>query len=90
MTAGGDGAAPLGDRLCLAVDLGTGGPKVGLVTLDGRLVRWEHVPVETSWLGDGGAEQDAAGWWEVIRDPATWRTSGSPLEGDPARTRDPC
>ncbi|HET9071932.1 MAG TPA: FGGY-family carbohydrate kinase [Acidimicrobiales bacterium] len=83
MTAGGDGGAPVDDRLCLAVDLGTGGPKVGLVTLDGRLVRWEHVAVETSWLGDGGAEQDAAGWWEVIRDVAR----RSLREVDPAGRR---
>ena len=28
-------------ELCLSIDLGTGGPKVGLVTLDGEIVAHE-------------------------------------------------
>ena len=31
----------------LAVDLGTGGPKVGLVSLTGVIACSEHLPVET-------------------------------------------
>ena len=53
--------------LCLAVDLGTGGPKVGLVTLDGTMVAQTHRSVSTTYSDDGGATQDAALWWELIR-----------------------
>jgi xylulokinase len=53
--------------LVLAVDLGTGGPKVGFVTVRGEVLWWEHTPVETV-VGERGARtQDAARWWEVIR-----------------------
>ena len=50
----------------LAVDLGTGGPKVGLVSLGGRLEWFERLRVETRATPDGGAEQDAGEWWELI------------------------
>lgn len=58
------------DQLCLAVDLGTGGPKVGLVTLGGRILWQEHRPVETRFLEGGGAVQEAADWWELILESA--------------------
>lgn len=49
----------------VAIDLGTTGLKVGLVTFDG-VVRWtEHAEVPMS-LADGGYEQDADGWWQMI------------------------
>ena len=35
----------------LAVDLGTGGPKVGLVSLTGVIACSEHLPVETRRAG---------------------------------------
>ena len=50
----------------LAVDLGTGGPKVGIVSLGGRTVWREHLPVQTSYGPDGAAEQDARQWWDLI------------------------
>jgi xylulokinase len=52
--------------LCLSVDLGTGGPKVGLVTLDGEVVAHEIHQVPTVFSDDGGAVQDAALWWSII------------------------
>lgn len=58
------------DGVCLAIDLGTGGPKVGFVRLGGEILWDEHRLVETSWLDGGGATQDAAEWWELIRDAA--------------------
>src|SRR5438552_3894396 len=56
------------DGICLAVDLGTGGPKVGFVRLTGELLWHDHQPVETHWLPGGGATQDAGRWWELICD----------------------
>ena len=56
------------DGVCLAIDLGTGGPKVGFARLTGELLWHEHQRVETTWLPGGGATQDAAQWWELIGD----------------------
>ena len=44
------------ERFVLAIDLGTGGPKVGLVSLTGRVAWSDHSPVETHLLPGGGAE----------------------------------
>src|SRR6476469_6287455 len=53
--------------LVLAVDLGTGGPKVGLVTVRGESVWWEHTRGPTH-AGPGGEQtQDAEQWWQVVR-----------------------
>ena len=50
----------------LAVDLGTGGPKVALATLTGA-IRWkEHLPVATRHLAGGGSVQDAEQWWQLV------------------------
>ncbi len=54
------------DAYVLAVDLGTGGPKVGLVSLTGSVAWSEHTSVPTELLPRGGAVQDAAAWWEVV------------------------
>ena len=56
------------ESLVLAVDLGTGGPKVGFVSLTGKVAWQDHVAVDTTWLPGGGAVQDADVWWDVIRD----------------------
>lgn len=53
-------------RLVLAVDLGTGGPKVGLTTLHGEVLWWEHQPVRTTYGPDGSAVQDAREWWRLV------------------------
>lgn len=45
----------------LAVDLGTGGPKVALVGLDGRLRAHEIERTELLLSPGGGAEQDPHG-----------------------------
>ncbi len=52
----------------LAVDLGTGGPKVGLVALDGGIVWWEHVGVHTTYGARGSVTQDADEWWRLVAD----------------------
>ena len=40
----------------LAIDLGTGGPKVALVDTQGRTLAWRNSPVATTILDGGGAE----------------------------------
>lgn len=66
---GGSAAASHGrDSLVLAVDLGTGGPKVGFVTVTGEIVWRDHIRLATRWLEGGGAVQDAHEWWAVICD----------------------
>ena len=50
----------------LAIDLGTGGPKVALVALDGTVADAAFEPVEVL-IGEGGAaEQRPADWWRAI------------------------
>ena len=50
----------------LAVDLGTGGPKTGAVSLSGELLGQSVHSVRTRYLPDGGAVQDPADWWRAI------------------------
>jgi xylulokinase len=52
--------------LCLSIDLGTGGPKVGLVTVAGEILATEVHPVTTHFGDDGAAIQDAEEWWVLI------------------------
>jgi xylulokinase len=54
------------EQYVLAVDLGTGGPKVGLVSLTGVIACSEHLPVETRRASGGAATQDADEWWRLI------------------------
>ena len=61
------GASP-DERYALVVDLGTGGPKVGLCSLTGTVAWQEHHAVETHRHDDGGATQDAGEWWRLICD----------------------
>jgi len=56
------------EQFALAVDLGTGGPKVGLVSLTGAMAWSDHVAIPTRLLPGGGAVQDAEEWWRVIVD----------------------
>ncbi|MEP7048039.1 MAG: FGGY family carbohydrate kinase [Ilumatobacteraceae bacterium] len=50
----------------LAIDLGTGGPKVALVAVDGSTVAWATRPVVTRFIEGGGAEQDPNEMWTAI------------------------
>lgn len=62
-------------RVAVAVDLGTGGPKVGLVGLDGTLLWSGFRPVPTERPGHARAVQDAELWWtgtvDLIREGLT-------------------
>jgi xylulokinase len=50
----------------LAIDLGTGGPKVALVSLDGEVVDAAFEPVEILLGAGGAAEQRPDDWWRAI------------------------
>lgn len=63
--------AVVSDRLALVVDLGTGGPKVGIATFDGRLVWSRHAAVPTDRDRTGRATQDAGLWWDAVVDLAS-------------------
>jgi xylulokinase len=73
------------ELLVLAVDLGTGGPKVGFVSLTGRVAWQDHVTVETEWLPGGGAIQDAEAWWTVIVDAVRRGLSSGAVEAGSVR-----
>jgi xylulokinase len=59
-------SSPTDDAYVLAVDLGTGGPKVALVSATGSIAASAFEPVELHLLPGGGAEQDPLSWWEAI------------------------
>jgi xylulokinase len=52
----------------LAVDLGTSGMKVALVTVHGRVLGWESQAVSIQLTPDGGAEQSPDEWWRAFLD----------------------
>ena len=62
--------------IVLAIDLGTSGLKVALVDSAGRVLRSTSTPHATTHLPDGGAEQDAEGWWQAIGRCARELTDG--------------
>jgi xylulokinase len=61
---GGAGASSGSDEtFVLAVDLGTGGPKVAVVSSSGGILASASMPVALRLLPHGGAEQDPQEWW---------------------------
>lgn len=54
------------EKLILAVDLGTSGMKVALITVSGRVIGWEAEAVRLIITPDGGAEQSPAEWWQAF------------------------
>jgi xylulokinase len=60
------------DRYVLAWDLGTSGPKVGIVDREGRVLGNEFEPTPRLLLPGGGAEQRVEDWWRAL-DTATLR-----------------
>ncbi len=69
------------EQYVLAVDLGTGGPKVGFVSLLGKVAWKHHVPVETQWGPGGAATQDAEHWWKVVCETAKRGLAEGQLRG---------
>ena len=60
----------------LAIDLGTSGPKVALVSNHGEVLGKATESVDLLLDGNGGAEQDPHAWWDAIA-AATRRTISS-------------
>lgn len=56
----------MSDGCVLAIDLGTSGPKVAVVDVAGRTLAWRSSPVATTFIDDGGAEQDPQQMWSAI------------------------
>lgn len=54
------------EKYVLAIDLGTSGPKVALVSLQGELLGSEFQENRVLLLPDGGAEQVPSEWWDAI------------------------
>ena len=54
------------EKLILAVDLGTSGMKVALVTIDGQVLGWEVEPLSLILTPDGGVEQTPEEWWQAF------------------------
>jgi len=69
-------------KYVLAVDLGTGGPKVALVSTDGEIVGHEFEKTELLLFPGGGAEQDPDDWWRAITTAAKRLLSRSLVPAD--------
>jgi xylulokinase len=54
-------------KYVLVIDLGTGGPKVGLVDQQGQVAGSAFAPVQVFFLPGNGAEHDPAEWWSAIK-----------------------
>ena len=55
-----------GERLVLAIDMGSGSAKVALVSDRAEVVAAALRPIRTIILPDGGAEQDPEEWWCAV------------------------
>lgn len=51
------------EPIILAVDLGTSGMKVALITVSGKALGWEIEPIKLMITPDGGVEQSPDEWW---------------------------
>ena len=54
----------------LAIDLGTSGCKVGLVSLTGKVAGWAFRPVQLMVVDKVGAEQNPEDWWTAFLEAA--------------------
>jgi xylulokinase len=54
------------EPVILAVDLGTSGIKVALITVNGTVLGCETEPVQLYLTADGGVEQSPDEWWTVF------------------------
>ncbi len=54
------------EPIILAVDLGTSGMKVALITVSGKVLGWEAEPLQLMLTPDGGVEQSPDEWWAAF------------------------
>lgn len=54
-------------KYILAIDLGTSGSKVALISTDGEIVAHDFEKTPVFLLPNGGAEQRPADWWDAIQ-----------------------
>jgi xylulokinase len=55
-------------KYVLVIDLGTSGPKVGLVDQQGQVAGSASAPVQVFFLPGGGVEHDPTEWWSATTD----------------------
>lgn len=55
---------PASSCYILVIDLGSGGPKVGVVSDRGEIMSSTFIPITTQILDGGGAESDPHEWWD--------------------------
>ncbi len=67
----------MGERWILAVDLGNGGPKVAVCSLDGEVRRTVMRPVHVYIGLDGAATQNATEWWARLCEAAREAIDGA-------------
>ncbi|MCB1028353.1 MAG: hypothetical protein KDB24_11395, partial [Microthrixaceae bacterium] len=67
-----------GDAVVLAVDLGTGGPKIALISLGGEIIGSAHGRVQPRVAADGTASQSPDEWWRAVGDGAAELTRAHP------------
>lgn len=65
-------------QVVLAVDLGTGGPKVALVDLRGQVIDSAHERVEPRVSPNGAAVQDPEQWWHAVVDATRSLVAANP------------
>ena len=56
------------EQFVLAFDLGSGGPKVALISNRGRIAACQRRETSSRVLPGGGAEQDPEEWWHAVDD----------------------
>lgn len=66
----------------LAIDLGNGGPKVGIVDRDDKLLAVAFRPAGVQIGLDGLATQDAVEWWDLIVDATREAIETAGVSGD--------
>lgn len=76
------------DPIIIAVDLGTSGVKVALMTHEGKRLAWETEPVALHVSEDGGAEQSPEEWWQALLTATKRAIARTP--GAAARVRAVC
>lgn len=54
------------DACILAVDLGTSGPKISIVSLSGDILTSTFQSIDTNYKSTGGIEQEPHGWWTAV------------------------